>query len=291
MLDLTDTIADPETTLRNLSELVLVNIKTGRPWKDCSSRATLLVKAHDDAVRRNDDIPITFAELLLTPKNITTYCDGITLRGRAGDNHQAPVGVGSQGPLADLFIRITKHIDPSVDVSALEELKTQAEGQCKQKNTEANKAIVCYQTIAKKIGDPLASADMTKMNRAEISKLVYASIQTFIAPTREKTLIYLRAAKANGFKVEEEHTREMLDALKSDHPTHADAISLCTVTFTDDNKPAMLYLGVHGEQDTMKSEFYHAVDMSKALFKDQADMVQHVHAGLSELTSCPHSSN
>eukprot|EP01046_Picozoa_sp_COSAG06_P054446 COSAG06_NODE_9699_length_1840_cov_178.944859_2_plen_483_part_01 len=121
------------------------------------------------------------------------------------------------------------------------------------------------------------------MTRAEISKLVYAATQTFIAPTREKTLIYLRAAKANGFKVEEEHTREMLDALKSDHPTHADAMSLCTVTFTDDSKPSMLYYGVHGEQDTMKSEFYHAVDMSKPLFKDQTDMIQYIHAGLSQL--------
>jgi hypothetical protein len=55
------------------------------------------------------------------------------------------------------------------------------------------------------------------------------------------------------------------------------------VTFTDDSKPSMLYYGVHGEQDTMKSEFYHAVDMTKTLFKDQTDMVQHVHTGLSEL--------
>eukprot|EP01043_Picozoa_sp_COSAG02_P026352 COSAG02_NODE_1516_length_12182_cov_14.478689_13_plen_101_part_00 len=97
----------------------------------------------------------------------------------------------------------------------------------------------------------------------------------------------MRAAKASGFKVEEEHTREILDALKSDHPTHADAMSLCTLTFAGDSKPAMLYLGVHGEQDTTKSEFYHAVDMSKALFKDQTDMVQHVHAGLSELGHPP----
>ena len=64
--DLTDTITDPETTLRNLCELVLVK-KNGRPWKDCCSRATLLVKAHDDAVRRNDGNPITFAELLIPP--------------------------------------------------------------------------------------------------------------------------------------------------------------------------------------------------------------------------------
>jgi hypothetical protein len=76
---LTDTITDPETTLRNLCDLVLVK-KNGRPWKDCSSRATLLLKVHDDAVRRNDDNPITFAEML-TPANITTYCDGATLRG------------------------------------------------------------------------------------------------------------------------------------------------------------------------------------------------------------------
>jgi hypothetical protein len=215
---MTDPIADPETTLRKLCELVLVK-KDGHPWKDCSGRASLLLKVHDDAVHRNDDNPITFAELL-TPENITTYCDGTTLRGRAGDDHQATVGVGSQGPLADLFARITKHIDPSVDVSALEELKTQAEGRCNQKNTEANKDIVCYETIAKKVGDSLASADMTEMTRAEISKLVYAATQTFIAPTREKTLIYLRAAKANGFKVEEEHTREMLDALTPGVSSH-----------------------------------------------------------------------
>ena len=77
---------------------------------------------------------------LLTAETIAAYCDGATARPRdvgdraiAADSHCQTVGIGSISNIAKLSIKILQHIDPAVDVSALEVLVAHAEAEGKER--------------------------------------------------------------------------------------------------------------------------------------------------------------
>lgn len=64
-----------------------------------------------------------------------------------------------------------------------------------------------------------------------LSKCVYMLLLNAVCTGRERMLLYVRAAVSDSFKADENHTRDVLEALCIKHPKHADSMTLATVLF------------------------------------------------------------
>ena len=101
---------------------------------------------------------------------------------------------------------------------------------------------------------------------------------TAVCPGRERMLLYVRAADGDSF-TDEDHGRDVLEALCTEHPKHADSMTLATVLFTA-CEPTTLVVGVHGCSDPRKNEFYHEVDLTSPILPAAEDLLPLLHDGL-----------
>ena len=198
------------------------------------------------------------------------------------DNHCQTVGSGSIPNLAKLSIRILHHIDPAVDVSALEVLVAQAEAAGSERARVRNAttpSFTVFHDAAAKHGPALLEADVTLH---EATVLMYLLLQIVVAPTRERMLLYARACDTWDFDPRFAHSAAILDAMKADHPTHASTVALATVLFAD-GQPTELVLGVYGCTDARKNNFFHRLDLTTPILPETAHMLPLVHSGLRQL--------
>ena len=127
-----------EQIVRDLVDASAVNAN-GTRWNAVSSIPQLQTSAAKllaETVRRNEDQPVTLIELLCADA-LQAYTDGNTVNTRATDGYQQTVTIASLPPLADIAIRMLRHIDPSADTSDLETLKAQAQATAAERGVSA----------------------------------------------------------------------------------------------------------------------------------------------------------
>ena len=97
-------------------------------------------------MRRNDDQPVTLGAVLCADA-LAAYTDGNTVNTRATDGYQQPVTLASLPPLADIVMRMLRHIDPDADMSNIETLKAHAQAEIAERTAAANADIPLYNDI------------------------------------------------------------------------------------------------------------------------------------------------
>jgi hypothetical protein len=282
-----DTAATAEL-VRDLADLVCTK-PDGTRWKSVSvtqMKNTCVRFCAEMARRAGGDL--TLGELL-TAGMVEAYCDGETENRRnvgnreiAAEDHRRTVGVGSIPPLARHVMKMLKHLDPDASTADIDVLIAHAEEQCKTLAAAANAQVPPYAALldaAAHLGQCVGTAGASTK---EISRAVYLLSMVAACPAREKMFLYMRAADSTGFDPKDAHSRAVLGALCTEHPRHADSMTLCTVLFTE-GEPSTMVLGVHGCSDPRKSEYFHQLDLTVPILPVASDLLPVLHDGLKAL--------
>ena len=249
--------------VRDLADVVAVK-PDGTRWKARSikqlqlSCAGLLTKAIEDS----DGAEVTLRALL------------------TADAVKAAVNTASVPPLAKHVRRMLLKLDAGADTGALDTLIAYAEASNKERAQVANGNTPSYSLFhdaALQLAQCLDTDGDVPLTT--LSKCVYMLLLTAVCPGRERMFLYLRAADSDCFNADEDHTRDVLEALRAEHPKHADSMTLATVLFTA-GEPTTLIVGVHGCSDPRKNEYYHEVDLTSPILPAAQDLLPLLHDGL-----------
>ena len=173
-----------------------------------------------------------------------------------------------------------KCMDAGADTGALDTLIAHAEASNKERAQVANGSTPSYSLFhdaALQLAQCLDTDGDVPLTT--VSKCVYMLLLTAVCPGRERMLLYVRATDSDLFKANEDHTRDVLEALCAEHPKHADSMTLATVLFTA-GEPTTLVVGVHGCSDPRKNEFYHEVDLTSPILPAAQDLLPLLHDSL-----------
>ena len=170
--------------MRDLVDASAVNVN-GTRWNATSSipqLKTSVSKLLAETVRRNDDQPVTLGTVLCADA-LAAYTDGNTVNTRATDGYQQPVTIASLPPLADIVIRMLRHIDPVADMSNIETLKAHAEAENAERTAAANADIPRYNDIHTKTTKHAMHLFAANTNLTDVSKLTCLLLQVTTCPT------------------------------------------------------------------------------------------------------------
>ena len=258
-LDMTAT----KQIVRDLADVVAVK-PDGTRWKACSIK----------------QLQLSCAGLLTSAIEYYEGAD-VTLRDILDANLiQAVVNTASVPPLAKHVRRMLLHLDADADTGALDTLIAHADASNKERAQVANGNTPSYSLFhdaALQLAQCLDTDGDVPLTT--LSKTVYMLLLTAVCPGRERMFLYLRAADSGSFNADEDHTRDVLEALCAEHPKHADSMTLATVLFTA-GEPTTLIVGVHGCSDPRKNEYYHEVDLTSPILPAAQDLLPLLHDGL-----------
>ena len=246
----------------------------GTRWNATSSIPQLQISASKllaETVRRNDDQPVTLGTVLCADA-LAAYTDGNTVNTRATDGYQQAVTIASLPPLADIVIRMLRHIDPDAETSNIETLKAHAQAENADRTAAANADIPLYSTIHTQTAKHAMHLFAANTNLTDVSKLTCLAMQVGVCPGRERMLLYTRACDSDSFNPEEDHSREVMEALRAEHNVDCSTATLSTVLFTD-GEPTQLVIGVHGCTNHRKNEFYHTIDLTQTILPVAMDLL------------------
>lgn len=229
------------------------------------------------AAALSSDGPITLARLL-SAGTIAAYCDGTTVRDRGTDS-----SFGSAVGLAELCVQIARHIDPAADTRALDGMIAHADAASAERAAASNAAAPPFSAFLAAANAAWSAVMRADATLESVSIGTFTLLQVAVAPTRERMLLYTRAADEAAFDVAAAHSVDALAALKAAHPAHMTVMTLATVLFRD-GEPVCLVMGVWPDnKKRSKNEWFEDVDLCAPLLPETALLLPYAHTGLKQL--------